>query len=204
MNVSRRGELRSGNRVEVEGAGAVLAEGSISRKQKAKHSAMARYLAIDLAYSDDDDAVDDDADVARKRSRSDLDHTTEELVRTPSSRKRQPKVYVNVQKLAMAEKREKEARELEEKMSEMTEEMNALITKERMSNDELQGIRKELMEGLGKIHGGNNIVDVEIGVKKFGDFILELQEKSPQKSDIIVMRGVEMCTLWQEKIKDPH
>lgn len=96
------------------------------------------------------------------------------MVRTPPNR--QPKPNVNAQKVAMAEKviymrmhiyeyivllslillvddimqREQEAlakvRDLEKKISEMTDEMNALITKERLSNDELQGVRKELMK----------------------------------------------------------
>lgn len=36
--------------------------------------------------------------------------------------------------------------ELERKMTEMTEQMNALIIKERTTNDELQGVRTELMK----------------------------------------------------------
>lgn len=46
--------------------------------------------------------------------------------------------------------REKEAldkvRELENKLDEMSDQLNALITKDRLSNDELQGVRRELIE----------------------------------------------------------
>lgn len=46
--------------------------------------------------------------------------------------------------------REKEAldkvRELENKLDEMTDQLNVLITKDRLSNDELQGVRRELIE----------------------------------------------------------
>lgn len=46
--------------------------------------------------------------------------------------------------------KDKEARdkisELERKISEMTNEINALITKERSSNEELQGVRDELVK----------------------------------------------------------
>lgn len=91
-----------------------VAEGSLSRKQRAKHYAMAKYLAFDLAVE-----LKEEADhraqtpTARKRSRPGegitkveflqlLNNTCNRGARTPA--RRQPKVDVNVQKLAMAEK----------------------------------------------------------------------------------------------------
>lgn len=62
------------------------------------------------------------------------------------------------------------------------------------------------LQGLGDIQQDRHGVD-GIGIKKFGeldpeDFISELREKIPP-GDILI-KGVELCTLWQEKIKDPH
>ncbi|KAH6819576.1 hypothetical protein C2S51_003179 [Perilla frutescens var. frutescens] len=229
MNVSRRRGLRSGNLIEMGNSSAPKElEQSVDIKDSEVEVHKEIYYKLfnvgdykirgfNASEADrDDQHLSNKPPTARKRSRSDLDHTPNnnskrKAVRTPPSRKRQPKVDGNVQKLALAEKREKEAREkvreLEEKMSEMAERMNALITKEWMSNDELQGVRIELIAGLSEIHHGRNF-NVEIGVKKIGEldpdaFIIALHDKKTPRGEI-VMRGVELCTLWQEKIKDPH
>ncbi|XP_057787852.1 factor of DNA methylation 1-like [Salvia miltiorrhiza] len=190
-----------------------VAEGSIRREQRAKHSAMARYLAVDLAnevqaepqqYSDEEWV----RPTPTKRSRSGpaKNNSRGKAVRTPV--RRQPRASVNAQKVAMAEKREKDALDevgaLEIKITEMTDQMNALITKERSSNDELQGVRTELMKGLSDIQRSSH---VHIGIKKIGEldpdvFINEFVQRMPPGD--IVIRGVEYCTLWQEKIKDPQ
>ncbi|KAH6794862.1 hypothetical protein C2S52_005339 [Perilla frutescens var. hirtella] len=165
-----------------------VAEGSISRKQRAKHSAMASFLAFDLANE-----VEAEADQQLSNKRSRVEREKEALDRV---------------------------HELERRLNETRDEINALTAKERASNEALQSVRKELIKGYCEIHGGRSD---EIGIKKIGEldprvFISELHEKELDHDQVfiselpgrifprrdIVIRGVELCTLWQEKIKDPH
>ncbi|EYU21705.1 hypothetical protein MIMGU_mgv1a020880mg [Erythranthe guttata] len=78
-----------------------------------------------------------------------------------------------------------------------------LLLKERQSNDELQEARKELIEGLQEMLISSR---VNIGIKRMG----EIDEKAfknacklrfpPEEADI---KTVELCSLWQEKMKHP-
>ncbi|KAL1564047.1 factor of DNA methylation 1-like [Salvia divinorum] len=159
-----------------------VSEGSLSVEQRAKHSAMARYLAIDLS-NQSPQIYSDEEWVPPKRTKRSTSVT---------ARKNNPKgkaicrATVSAQEVAIAKR-----------------EMNVLITKERVSNDEVQGVRKELIKGLsesGSNHGS-------IGIKRIGEldhdvFINELVMRMPPGD--IVIKGIELCTLWQEKIKDPH
>ncbi|XP_028766461.1 factor of DNA methylation 1 [Neltuma alba] len=94
--------------------------------------------------------------------------------------------------------------ELEQKEVELddVESMNqTLIVKERQSNDELQEARKELIEGLKNMLNART----NIGIKRMG----ELDEKvfvNVCKKKIALedpqTKGVELCSLWQENLKD--
>ncbi|XP_014516800.1 factor of DNA methylation 1 [Vigna radiata var. radiata] len=95
--------------------------------------------------------------------------------------------------------------ELQEKIEnlESVESMNqTLIVKERQSNDELQQARKELIKGLEDMLNGSK---GNIGLKRMGEldqkvFVNKCKERfSPQEAGT---KGVELCSLWQEKVKN--
>ncbi|XP_074574646.1 factor of DNA methylation 1-like isoform X1 [Curcuma longa] len=96
--------------------------------------------------------------------------------------------------------------EMEQKLEREREELeslnNALIKKERESNDELQAARKELVTGLEDLLTGRTL----IGIKRMG----ELDEKAFQnvarkkfKSDEADIKAAELCSSWQEELKNP-
>lgn len=102
-------------------------------------------------------------------------------------------------------KMEEMSEELQEKIEEMEglEALNqTLVVKERMSNDELQDARKELIIGLSEMLGGRTL----IGIKRMG----ELDEKAFQiacrrkfaKGDADV-KAAMFCSEWQEHLKNP-
>ncbi|KAG0498566.1 hypothetical protein HPP92_003257 [Vanilla planifolia] len=95
--------------------------------------------------------------------------------------------------------------ELKEKIEEMEEleELNqALVVKERKSNDELQEARKELIAGLTDILSNRTI----IGIKRMG----ELDEKvfhsvcvkKYRKGDADI-KAAEFCSKWQDELRKP-
>ncbi|XP_068477708.1 factor of DNA methylation 1-like isoform X2 [Phaseolus vulgaris] len=95
--------------------------------------------------------------------------------------------------------------ELQEKIEnlESVETMNqTLIVKERQSNDELQEARKELIKGLEDMLNGPRS---NIGLKRMGEldqnvFVAKCKERfSPEEYGT---KGVELCSLWQENVKN--
>ncbi|KAL8226115.1 hypothetical protein R6Q57_018672 [Mikania cordata] len=96
--------------------------------------------------------------------------------------------------------------ELLAKMEEMdgVEEMNqTLVVKERQSNDELQEARKELIKGLQDMLSGRT----NIGVKRMGEIDTKpFQDACKEKfnSEEAPIKAIELCTLWQDKLKNPE
>ncbi|GER57518.1 XH/XS domain-containing protein [Striga asiatica] len=79
---------------------------------------------------------------------------------------------------------------------------NQLLTKERASNEELQEARKVLIEGLTDMLSSSR---VNIGIRRMG----EIDEKAFKtvcskrfSSGEAEIKAVELCSLWQEKIKN--
>lgn len=78
----------------------------------------------------------------------------------------------------------------------------ALIVKERKSNDELQEARKELIKGLNDISSRSLI-----GVKRMGElesksFLESCKRKfSAQEAD---EKSVELCSLWEDYLREPQ
>ncbi|XP_077239008.1 factor of DNA methylation 2-like [Tasmannia lanceolata] len=96
-------------------------------------------------------------------------------------------------------------RELQDKEDEISdlETMNALIIKERTSNNELQEVRKELISGMNDLFSNRS----SIGVKKMG--MLDVKPfriacKKIFSSGEAVVKAVELCSLWEEYIKNPQ
>lgn len=94
--------------------------------------------------------------------------------------------------------------ELEQKEVELddVESMNqTLIVKERQSNDELQEARKELIEGLKNMLNART----NIGIKRMGELdekvFVNVCKKRFSLEDAQT-KGVELCSLWQENLKD--
>ncbi|CAH8321373.1 unnamed protein product [Eruca vesicaria subsp. sativa] len=94
---------------------------------------------------------------------------------------------------------------LEDKKSELEEleQMNSdLMTKERQSNFEIQAARKTLIARLTGVLGAES----DIGVKRMGE--LENLEtflnacKKRYSEDEAMVKGVTLCSTWQENIKD--
>ncbi|CAL0301446.1 unnamed protein product [Lupinus luteus] len=95
----------------------------------------------------------------------------------------------------------KELREKEEAFQDLDEMNNALIAKQRKSNDELQEARNELLNFIKEIPSGGNI-----GVKRMGELdtrpFLEATRKKYNEEEA-EERTSELCSLWEEYLKDP-
>ncbi|KDP44945.1 hypothetical protein JCGZ_01445 [Jatropha curcas] len=92
-------------------------------------------------------------------------------------------------------------REKEGELEELETLNQALIVRERKSNDELQEARKELITGLKEISNR-----ASIGVKRMGELdskpFLEAMKKKFVEDEAEV-RASELCSLWMEYLKDP-
>ncbi|XP_047327939.1 factor of DNA methylation 2-like isoform X1 [Impatiens glandulifera] len=96
--------------------------------------------------------------------------------------------------------------ELEQKQNEMIdlEDLNQiLLIKERMSNDEVQEARKEFIKDLEESMGSC----ASIGIKRMGEidrkpFQIACKRKYPS-SDVDI-KALELCSSWQENMKDPE
>lgn len=95
--------------------------------------------------------------------------------------------------------------ELENKIDDM-EDLEALnqtlIIKERMTNDELQDAKKELISGLSDLLGPRS----NIGIKRMGEldekpFIQACKQKYGVEAET---KGLELCSMWQDKLKDAN
>nr|CAB3480018.1 unnamed protein product [Digitaria exilis] len=95
--------------------------------------------------------------------------------------------------------------ELNEKIEEM-EDLEALnqtlVVKERMTNDEIQDAKKELITGLSELLGPRS----NIGIKRMGEldekpFLLACKQRYGANSDV---KALELVSLWQEHLKDPN
>lgn len=106
---------------------------------------------------------------------------------------------------AIQKKMEEMNDELQEKRDnlEATEAMNqTLIVKERQSNDELQEARKELIEGLNEMLNGPK---TNIGIKRMGELDQKVFVNACKKRfrlEEAGIKGVELCSLWQESVKN--
>ncbi|XP_047327941.1 factor of DNA methylation 1-like [Impatiens glandulifera] len=95
--------------------------------------------------------------------------------------------------------------ELLQKQIEITEieELNqTLLIKDRMSNDELQETRKELIKGLQESKDNHN----QIGIKRMGEIDMkpfQIACKRKFSSEDVEMKVVELYSLWQEKLTKP-
>ncbi|CAH9104715.1 unnamed protein product [Cuscuta europaea] len=113
---------------------------------------------------------------------------------------------------------EMEIKDLKEKLKDMTgqlqmkmEEMeeldvlnSTLISRERQCNDELQGTRKALIQGFRDVLTNGRS---HIGIKRMGEIDSKaFQNTCKQKfsSNEANMKAVELCSLWQDKVKNPH
>ncbi|KAL2534487.1 Factor of DNA methylation 1 [Abeliophyllum distichum] len=78
-----------------------------------------------------------------------------------------------------------------------------LLTKELLSNDELQKARKELITGLNEMLSSSR---VNIGIKRMGEIYEKAFQNTvrhkfpPEEAEI---KTVELCSPWQEKLKNP-
>ncbi|XP_054779582.1 factor of DNA methylation 1-like [Prosopis cineraria] len=89
----------------------------------------------------------------------------------------------------------------EDELDDMESMYQTLVVKDRQSNDELQEARKELIEGL------KNMLNTRtnIGVKRMGEldekvFVKVCKKKFSLKDS--QTKGVELCSLWQENLKN--
>ncbi|KAK2970280.1 hypothetical protein RJ640_021355 [Escallonia rubra] len=95
--------------------------------------------------------------------------------------------------------------ELEQKMDEMTdlESLNqTLVVKERQSNDELQEARKELIVGLSEMLSGRT----NIGIRRMGEIDVKAFQqtcKERLRLEEAQIKASELCSLWQENMKNP-
>ncbi|KAE8681191.1 Protein INVOLVED IN DE NOVO 2 [Hibiscus syriacus] len=95
----------------------------------------------------------------------------------------------------------KELREKEGELEDLEALNQTLIVRERKSNDELQDARKELINGLKEISSRT-----QIGVKRMGELdskpFLEAMKRR-YNEELAEERASEICSLWEEYLKDP-
>ncbi|TYJ31190.1 hypothetical protein E1A91_A06G181800v1 [Gossypium mustelinum] len=95
----------------------------------------------------------------------------------------------------------KDLREKEGELEDLEALNQTLIVSERKSNDELQDARKELINGLKEISRRANI-----GVKRMGELdgkpFLEAMKRR-YNEELAEERASEICSLWEEYLKDP-
>ncbi|XVE69201.1 hypothetical protein DITRI_Ditri09bG0132600 [Diplodiscus trichospermus] len=95
----------------------------------------------------------------------------------------------------------KELREKEGELEDLEALNQTLIVRERKSNDELQEARKELINGLKEISSR-----AQIGVKRMGELdtkpFLEAMKRR-YNEELAEERASEVCSLWEEYLKDP-
>ncbi|XP_028552386.1 factor of DNA methylation 5 isoform X2 [Dendrobium catenatum] len=96
-----------------------------------------------------------------------------------------------------------ELREKNEELEDLEVLNQALVVKERKSNDELQEARKELISGASDILGNRTM----IGIKRMG----ELDEKifhaaciKRYRKDEADVKAAEFCSKWQDELKIPE
>ncbi|KAG2730293.1 hypothetical protein I3760_01G285600 [Carya illinoinensis] len=95
----------------------------------------------------------------------------------------------------------KQLREKEGELEHLEALNQALIVQERKSNVELQDARKELISGLNEIAGRG-----DIGVKRMGELDnkpFHQVMKRKYNEDEADERASELCSLWEEYLKDP-
>ncbi|KAL5719126.1 hypothetical protein ACHQM5_011950 [Ranunculus cassubicifolius] len=104
---------------------------------------------------------------------------------------------------------QKKMEELQNELDEKNEEMSGveslnqtLMIKHRQTNDELQEARKELIEGMKDLLSARTT----IGIKRMGEldskpFLHACVQRNPSEAPC---KSVQLCSLWQEYIKDPH
>ncbi|XWS07751.1 hypothetical protein CRYUN_Cryun41cG0017500 [Craigia yunnanensis] len=95
----------------------------------------------------------------------------------------------------------KELREKEGELEDLEALNQTLIVRERKSNDELQEAHKELINGLKEISSR-----AQIGVKRMGELdpkpFLEAMKRR-YNEELAEERASELCSLWEEYLKDP-
>ncbi|KAJ4958775.1 hypothetical protein NE237_025886 [Protea cynaroides] len=94
-----------------------------------------------------------------------------------------------------------ELNEKEMELKDMEDMHQALVVKERESNDELQDARKELIEGLQEILSGKTL----IGIKKMGELNAKpFQNTCKQRFPTVEasIKSAELCSIWQEEIRN--
>ncbi|KAK4784160.1 hypothetical protein SAY86_018528 [Trapa natans] len=100
-------------------------------------------------------------------------------------------------------------KELKEKMKEKEEELEHmdkftrdLVVKQRLSIDELQGARKELISLFGQMNLGR----AAVGVKRMGDLdhkpFRAAVEKNFSKNEAAV-EAAKLCSIWEGHLRDP-
>lgn len=96
----------------------------------------------------------------------------------------------------------RDLREKEENLEGVESLNQTLIIKERMSNEELQEARKELINGLKEMSNRGNI-----GIKRMGEldssvFQVACKRKFPE--EMAEDKAAELCSLWDEYLRDPE
>ncbi|XP_039060200.1 protein INVOLVED IN DE NOVO 2-like isoform X2 [Hibiscus syriacus] len=95
----------------------------------------------------------------------------------------------------------KELKEKEMELEDLEALNQSLILSERKSNNDLQEARKELINGLRELSSHGNI-----GVKRMGELdskpFLEAMKRR-YNEELAEERASEMCSLWEEYLKDP-
>ncbi|BAT82044.1 hypothetical protein LR48_Vigan07g220200 [Vigna angularis] len=96
---------------------------------------------------------------------------------------------------------QKDLRDKEESLEDLGELNQTLITKERLSNDELQEARQALINGVKKLSSLGNIRLKRMGELDTRPFFEAIKKRHKQKE--VEDRVLEMCSLWEEHLTNP-
>ncbi|RDY13496.1 Protein INVOLVED IN DE NOVO 2, partial [Mucuna pruriens] len=95
----------------------------------------------------------------------------------------------------------KDLRDKEQSLQDIDALNRALITKERESNDELQEARRALVEGIKELQPHGNIRLKRMGELDTRPFVEAMKKRYNEEE--AEERASELCSLWEEYLKDP-
>ncbi|XP_052622862.1 factor of DNA methylation 4-like [Lactuca sativa] len=103
-----------------------------------------------------------------------------------------------------AENKSEDLKEKEEELKRLEELQEALIVNHRLSNDELQDARQQLISGLEDNCIGVRAHNVRIGVKRMGELDAKPLIASAKRRCLSEEDTAKFISLWEDRLRDPN
>ncbi|XP_057787842.1 factor of DNA methylation 5-like [Salvia miltiorrhiza] len=163
----------------------VAEDSSESAEQRATHLALLKYLVIDLQHN----AAEPPPQSTRPAPSGEDDLEIVEETRQVDTKRKRQRVGDDTNALQL--------KNLLKQIQDSHFSYQNLAAREQKSNAKLKGAWNEVIKGLNDIQIGNN---AGIGVKQIGELDVDVFKRACGDTK----GGVELCSTWQEKLKDPQ